>query len=146
MNWYNTHKKNKKKNAAGILFLCSGKILLGLRSQSVSNSGTWAVPGGKVSKMDANYWETASRETIEELGFMPNDYSKKSVLKNKNSSGRTFTTFVLEVSEDFIEQSQNDFVKNDEFDEIQWFSLDDLPDNMHRKTLLVINKLRSTHD
>lgn len=143
MNWYKTQiAQQKKKDGAGILFVHGDKILLGKRSENVSNPGTWSVPGGKISKNDKSFWETAMRETIEEIGAMPENFVRKRVIKNENSSGRQFITYVLEVDEDFTEF----FTSNDEFDELGWFSLTDLPEPMHSKTLRVIEEYRSTHN
>ncbi len=142
MNWYMKQKNNKKKkDAAGILFVCSGEILLGLRSQNVNNSGTWAVPGGKQSKSDEDFWATAQSETIEEIGCMPEDFALIRRIKNINKkSGRAFVTFVLEVTDEFKKSVVASFSANDEFTDLQWFSLYNLPDHMHEKTLKVVKR------
>ena len=137
--------KSDDKDGAGILFLNSNKILLGLRSEKVGNPGTWSVPGGKISKNDRGFWDAAARETVEELGFFPSNYSKKSVIRNKNKQGRRYVTFVLEVDDEFAESCKDKFTRNNEFDEIEWFELDSLPVKLHPKTRLVIEKHRSIH-
>lgn len=142
MNWYKQQKK--KNNGAGILFLNSGMVLLGLRNKNINNANTWSIPGGKISKKDKSFWDTARRECIEEVGFFPEFFKKNCVLSNKNDQGRIYITYVINVDDNFKDLLNSNFKKNDEFEKISWFDLYDLPKNIHPKTNLVIDKYRST--
>lgn len=55
-----------KKRSAFILFFDSEKLLL-LQKQKDSR---WVLPGGKKNQKET-YLETAIRETVEEIGFIP---------------------------------------------------------------------------
>ena len=77
---------------AGVLFMHKNKVLLTLRSDEVEQPGTWGVPGGAVTldSYDEVYtqsssagniqlsedaiFDSAMRESAEELGALPDDY------------------------------------------------------------------------
>lgn len=58
-------------NAAGVLFLCTGKILLVKRAPSGTDDATfWSIPGGMIKQRERP-WAAAQREVVEELGALP---------------------------------------------------------------------------
>jgi 8-oxo-dGTP pyrophosphatase MutT (NUDIX family) len=65
--------KQDEKTGAGILFSCEDEVLLLLRN-SKHNDNTWGLPGGNVEEGDASLFETAKRESTEELGPLPENF------------------------------------------------------------------------
>ncbi|KAF7294491.1 putative Nudix hydrolase NudL [Mycena kentingensis (nom. inval.)] len=68
---------DKRQTAAILVPLCNVRdtpgILLQVRSRALrSHSGEISCPGGKVDELDASLWDTAVRETTEELGIPRN--------------------------------------------------------------------------
>lgn len=66
-------KENKYLNAAVLLPLVyleeQWQLLYHVRSETISQGGEVAFPGGRVESLDLNVFETAIRETCEELGI-----------------------------------------------------------------------------
>ena len=62
----------RKIRAAGSIFLsvATGRVMLTLRSESVSHALKWGFVGGKIGK-DENILEGLERELTEEIGFVP---------------------------------------------------------------------------
>ena len=145
MNYYK-EKNNRKDNGAGILFISNGRILLGLRGKKIDYPNTWSVPGGNILRNDQSFWHAARRETQEEVGFFPSDFLNKSVLRNTNRSGREYVTFVVEIEKSSMKELLRKFKPNDEFSELRSFKLTSLPNNIHSKTKLVLEKYRSSHE
>ncbi|MDM8526078.1 NUDIX hydrolase [Desulfococcaceae bacterium HSG8] len=120
---------------AGILFCVAEedqipKILLGKRL-----SGIWSIPGGG-SKKGETLWETAWRETEEEIGFLPDNvkYEKLFSLPYPlGIFGFKWKTFVLKLSEC---PEKHVFPDRDaphayEFSEVRWFQINRLPSKTH---------------
>ena len=58
------------KTSAGMLLISEGKLLLLKRSKNVRNPGKWGLPGGQRDGSESS-WQTAVRESTEELGGLP---------------------------------------------------------------------------
>ena len=90
--------------ALGTIFLSkkTGKILLGLRSETSSFAGTWSFWGGKLENTEY-FGETLDREIIEELGkvqgventFALDDYESK-------DGNFKYASYVTIVNNEFI--------------------------------------------
>lgn len=139
------------KRKAKILFIhkisaTEYKVLLGRRVSS--NESFWWIPGGSVEAGEADF-EAGLRELDEELFLTP---IYKEVL-NQYKSGNT-PPFVIEYES---AQAQNSIFLvpiinqseiavpsiRDEFEEIAWFDLDNLPKNMSREFSFIENQLPS---
>jgi len=133
--------------AAGILFFCEedNTILLGLRSFAVMNPHKWGIPGGSVSEegliasdavrtqgvTDQMFWEGACVEVEEECGGLPHLMDKQNVIFETTFEDRNFRyrTFVYKLT--LAEKLAWQIFTNWENDEFEWFTLHNLPKNLH---------------
>lgn len=103
---------SKALKAAGVLFTNGKQFLLLKRSNTVSWSGSWGMPGGR-AEYGENPLETASRECKEEIGI---DLSKiinaNCIGIRKCSSG--YFVFIYYINELFTPEL------NDEHDDWKW--------------------------
>lgn len=112
--------------ASGILFVRKHpqegwQMLMTLRSEAVDEGGTWGITGGSIPDDDMDPFESAMKETIEEIGSFPRQYN----VINQNTwqaPGGTFTytTFIVEV----LDPNWGEFNFNWEVDDAEWMSLD----------------------
>jgi 8-oxo-dGTP pyrophosphatase MutT (NUDIX family) len=88
------------KNSAGILFMLDDSVLLLERSENVSESGLWGIPGGGAEPHEDNALQTALRETEEEIGFVPDFefFSKHVRIKKK---GKQYVTYIVRAKNRF---------------------------------------------
>ena len=63
-----------EKLGAGFAFSCGGAILLLKRSATSGNPLTWGLPGGNTDKTDPTLLFTAERESVEEMGKLPEGF------------------------------------------------------------------------
>ncbi len=118
-----------------------GKILL----QKREDNGCWAIHGGGI-EIGEKYIETLNREIKEELNIEPINpelmgiYSGKELFniypKSKDQ--------VYVLNHVFFCESYNGEIKfNDgEVDDLQWFDLDNLPDNIFKVNKPIINDVK----
>lgn len=99
--------------AAGILFITDdGQALLLKRGDGSDYPGAWCFPGGTTEEGETPE-ETAERETIEELGFLPE--GKRILLTRQISAeGVDYTTFIQRVKKPFVPKL------NGEHDAFMW--------------------------
>jgi 8-oxo-dGTP pyrophosphatase MutT (NUDIX family) len=131
MNNNDIHKLAKPEQGAGILFVCldDNTVLLARRSQSVSEPGTWGVPGGSLEPGE-NTVQAAKRETIEEFGSLPKKIRPIQSLINRRGDWE-YVTFVVEITLDEKAVWTPSIRLNDENDKIVWFRLSRLPAELH---------------
>lgn len=119
-----------KKIAAGIVPIHppSGKVMMIRRGMDQPHPNEWSFFGGKFEEEDGNPKETAKREFAEESGLDSIKYyiSSKPIYVN-NSNHSRFYNYIGVFSEQFIP----DLEKENEAQDYGWFSLDELPHNMH---------------
>lgn len=86
--------------SAGIFFYCANtnRFLFLLRNDK--NGNTWSIPGGKIEK-DETLFEGLERESLEEIGFFPEDAKLIPIQKFVNNSF-TYHTFFCSVEDEFI--------------------------------------------
>lgn len=88
------------KKAAGIMFVTpDNQVLLLKRGNGSDHPGEWCFPGG-TNEDDETIEETAERETIEELGFLPKGHKK--LLTRRIADGVDYTTFIQMVPDQFM--------------------------------------------
>ena len=86
--------------AAGIMFMePGGTVLMLRRGPGGDHSGEWCFPGGTTEGAETPE-QTAERETIEELGFLPE--GEKSILTRRIAEDVDYTTFFQRVPETFV--------------------------------------------
>lgn len=139
--FYNRNPIYWGKTASGILFFCNNKILLTHRSPLVDRPNTWGIPGGAVDNnsfhesTEANQetldiekcWNSAKKETIEELGSIPKiNYFDKVIFKDGSFK---YVTFFVRISEAICKNWS--FILNWENTDVRWFDYAQLPSNLH---------------
>ena len=142
------------KGGAGLLLVCKedGTALLLKRSRSVEQPFTWGIPGGALSRgegwhgsedseigeniSDDEFQETAFREAEEEL------FSRSSTSLNWDEmtfigqtdfvdGSFTYRTFVYDIPLSEKKRISSNLSLNWENDKAKWYSLSDLPSNLH---------------
>lgn len=110
--------------AAGVLFLCEGKVLLMQRGSGGDFPGTWCFPGGHIEDGETPA-QAAIREVREETEY---DVDGVELLKDharRVALGVDFTCFTCELIQPFTP------VLNEEHGAFIWASPGDLPSNLH---------------
>ena len=141
------------KGGAGLLLVCreDGTVLMLKRSRHVEQPMTWGIPGGALSKGEG--WH--SREDIGDSGFSAEDFSEAafreadeelfssggtSLDKSKmtligetefRDGGFTYRTFVYDIPLEEKKRITGNLSLNWENDKAKWYSLSDLPSNLH---------------
>jgi len=105
-----------------------GKVLL----QKRSDNGTWAIHGGGIEPGE-KYIDALKREIKEELNIVPINpilmgiYSGKELFNIYPSGDQVYVLNHVFICEDY--EGKIDF-QDGEVNEIKWFDLDELPDNI----------------
>lgn len=114
------------RRGSGILFVrnhpeAGWQLLVTLRSHLVDfEQETWGVPGGAVPEDDDSF-ESAVRETQEEIGSFPSQYRVIDEYVWQAPNGTfTYTTYVVEV----LDLSWEEYTLNWEVSDAQWVSMD----------------------
>lgn len=125
-----TKNAKRKKNGAGILYICPDKhsILLILRSDRVSYPNMWSIPGGTLEELEDSFY-AAKRECVEELGIFMSGELVESVIYNDKEL--RYETFIIELSEKQADKLSESISLNWESLDAKWFDIDQLPSNLH---------------
>ncbi|MFN3404653.1 MAG: NUDIX hydrolase [Cytophagaceae bacterium] len=108
------------------------RILLGKRNFS-ENEYFWWIPGGSIEQGE-NEFEALQRELSEELVLTSDQQEILSTFKDSLPKSYTYTSANSSVTVFFIKLSEENLPQIvDEFNEIQWFEKNNLPDNMSRE-------------
>ena len=123
----------------------SGRVLLGLRNSDAAladsdlhGEGTWTFPGGKFDFGDG-FLEGAARELKEETDL---DLIHAEIISVSNERADTAHFVTL----GFLATKWRGEVKTMEPDEIikwEWFSLDDLPNNLYKPTRKLVENYQA---
>ena len=121
---------NKIRKGAGIFFVCTedNTALLVKRSADVPEPGTWGISGGNLEEGESVI-KAAIRETIEELGSIPNGRVVE-VLKNAGA-GWKFAIFVADISWKQKKVWSAKIQLDHESTQFKWFRLNNFPPNLH---------------
>ncbi len=114
----------KLKIAVYIILIKDGKILLGRRFNTGWQDGNYGLPSGHLEP-EESMMEALLRETREETGIQLKleDVQFVHVMHRKS----IYIDFFF-VSKDWMGDPQ--LMEKDKCDDMQWFSLDDLPENI----------------
>lgn len=127
-------KKSSKIGVATLILNEKGGILLLLR-KNPPEAGNWTIPGGGVNP-DEDFEEAVKRETKEETGIEIQIQSLLTVTRPFDSEQGTHW-----FSPVFLAQIKNGDPENLEPDihqDLRWFSLKNLPENMNATTRLAV--------
>jgi 8-oxo-dGTP pyrophosphatase MutT (NUDIX family) len=137
------YMRTEKVIAAGIIPIHppSGRVLMILRGMNQPEPNTWAFFGGKFEDEDINPKVTAKREFKEESGIDSIKFriSTEPIYVNDSNHLRFYNYVGL-----FDEQFVPDLEKEDEAKDYGWFSLDNLPHNMHPGVVELLENKIST--
>lgn len=120
------------KVGIGVVIVKNNKVLLGHRvSTSLDTGGiyepdSWTCPGGK-QEYEETILECAKRETKEETNLNVNDLVILGALDDISKDRHYVTITVLASS--FTGELK--VMEKDKIDKWEWFSLDNLPDNLY---------------
>lgn len=100
-----------------------GKILLVKRSEIISESGKWAIPGGFLD-YEETLIEGAKREVMEETGWEISDIKLFTISDNLDKTGDDYQNVdFIYLAKPIKKVGQPD----NEVTEVKWFDLDELP-------------------
>jgi len=124
-------EKIKKPNGAGILFSCSydNTVLLLLRSNKVSEPGTWGLPGGAVEQGET-FKQAAKREAIEEIVVLPSAGTIINTISN-DRGGWKYVIYVIDIYYSEKISWSKYITLNEENTKFEWFKMDNIPNNLH---------------
>jgi 8-oxo-dGTP diphosphatase len=130
--------KHPRIGVCVIIFNEKRQILLGLRGQS-HGAGKWALCGGHLEKWET--WEDcAIREVKEETNLDIKNITFHDVKQTMfPKDGKHYNTIFLKA--EVVEGSQEQVMEPNKFDPINWFYLDDVPNNLFGKLPEVIEQL-----
>lgn len=130
----------KPNKAAGLLFAdpSSKQIFLTRRSKTVDDPGVWSIAGGGVEKGES-FLEAAKREAVEELGSMP-EVQKIADETTFKDGDFTYKTFICLVAPS-VRKAWHPKL-NVENDKSEWFSLNDLPKDLHPGLKFTLKELK----
>lgn len=116
---------------AGVLLVArsTGRVLVGLRSMSVGNPGTWSVFGGRREEGE-RLRDTAVRELYEEAGL---DVSPARLVELWRD--RRYAVFLATVPREL------ECELDDETDDYEWCDPDDLPEPLHPAFVAMLDDL-----
>ena len=115
-------------SGAGVLFTCTddNSALFLLRSDAVSEPGTWGIPGGTI-EINEKPFEAARRETIEEVGSIPR-YSE--YVDHLINDYPNYHIFIYNIPLDSKKEWGNNIKLNQEHSEYRWFKQNKIPNNL----------------
>ena len=123
-----TSKGHWGDKASGVLLTTGERIFLLLRSEEVTEGGTWGIPGGAIDAGESAL-NSAIRELEEETGLSLDKYDviDKTIYKD-DEDGFKYTTFIIKVSESFESKPVRLDWENDDY---RWVDQNWLEDNAH---------------
>lgn len=119
----NGDQTNLRHVTVGCLVIKGGKILLSKRSQGLLEAGKWSLLGGYANR-DETTVETGVREAQEESGWVIDNLRLLRINDNPNRPHEDRQNIDFIYVADAVEKTG---VSDWESEEVQWFSLDDLP-------------------
>lgn len=123
-----------------IIIYKNGKILL----QKRADNGTWAIHGGGMEPGE-KYLETLKREIKEELNIEPikptlfGIYSGNELFNVYSNGDKVYALNHVFICEEF--KGNIDF-NDGEVNELKWFDIDNLPDNIFKINQPIINDVK----
>lgn len=117
------------------VFFChdgKGNVLLQKRSQNCRDEqGRWDCGGGSLEFGEGSFESAVRREVQEELGVDPLDVRFATVTNVVRDNNGTPTHWIAILHTVLIPRGQERIGEPDKIDDLQWFSVDALPDDRH---------------
>lgn len=135
--------ENIIKVGVGVLIIDNGKVLLGHRSKTRKDTGgiyepdTWTLPGGK-QEYNETFIETGKREIKEETDLDIDDLEVYGVGESIVTD-RHYITICL-ITNSF--KGKLKVLEPTKEDEWEWFSFDNLPDNIYSPSRMFLERYR----
>tara|TARA_B100001287_G_C22682302_1_gene531220 strand:+ start:2228 stop:2659 length:432 start_codon:yes stop_codon:yes gene_type:complete len=120
--------------ALGTIFLSksTGKVMLGLRSESSTFSGTWSFWGGKLENTEY-FGETLDRELEEELGKISGVQNTYALDDYESKDGKfKYASYVTIVNDEFIPTLNSEHVG------YCWVEVDKWPKPLHNGARIIL--------
>ena len=115
-----------EKLGAGFAFCCGQDVLLLKRSPKSGNPLTWGLPGGNVDKTDASFQSAAERESVEEMGRLPEGFTviKEVTTRRGKRLQKWYKVIVARISRAVKDSFEPTL--NNEHTEYRWVDVKDL--------------------
>jgi septum formation protein len=124
-----TSKGHWCNQASGVLLTTGERILLLLRSEKVTEGGTWGIPGGAIEDGEDPF-ESALRESEEEMELAIDSYKVlDQIIFQDDEDGFKYTTYILKIPEELTEK---EIILNWENDDYNWVDQDWIENNAHK--------------
>ena len=132
--WSRDQREHWGNDGSGCLIKCGNKILLLKRSPHVTEPNTWGIPGGaipisKSTGKPKDAWESAKKETEEELGFLPPGFKNFEDKVVFNGKGFKYTTFIVKLPDGSVDHWHP--ILDWENSKAAWFTKNNLPSPLH---------------
>ena len=122
--------KRSSYAVVGVVFNKEGKVLLGMSAlPDEFRKDKWCFPGGGHEKGETDY-QTAVREVKEETGILTKPINLSSIIDTE-SPGVTFVALM---------RTGGQIKMNEEFSDMDWFSINQLPKPMVAQNKRVLTK------
>ena len=133
------YEEDNERLAAGALFYAqdTGKYGLGLRSKMCDQANTYGPIGGSADTNDKDLIDTVIREVGEEIGCKIDRDQLKHLYTDKKPNFQYHTFLCTIPKQSTIVPKLND--ENDSFD---WFSKEEMPNNLHPGFAGMLNKMK----
>ncbi len=137
------HRTLLQVGASVIVEDSHGRILLQLRS----DNHCWGYAGGSV-ELDEVVEDAARRELFEETGLIANSLELFGVFSGKEThyiypnGDETSTVDIVYICRDYSGTLK---CQEDEVEELRWFEIDEIPDNISPPTIIALNKWVEEH-
>ena len=120
-------ERNTIPMTALLMLIKGNKILLLRRFNTGYEDGKYCLPGGHIEKRESIH-KAMIRESKEEIGIDIDDKALKLVhICNRKVGDNAYVDFIFECKE---WKGEVTIIEKDKSDELRWFDLDNLPDNV----------------
>ena len=133
--------KKHPKVGVGVMITRNDKVLMGLRKGS-HGEGEWSFPGGHLD-WGESVFQTAIRESMEETGLVVSDIELISVadeMRYIDTDGKHYLNIGVKVN---AVDGEPKVMEPDKCEKWEWFSLDELPDNIFEGTELTLSNYKN---